>query len=73
MHVTYDSRADAIYIRLKEGDFSLNREVVPGVVFDLGPDDDLLGIEILDASLRLKIDVSNVTVEMPLDVRAAND
>jgi uncharacterized protein YuzE len=72
MHITYDTKADALYIRLKEGEFEKNREVEPGVVLDLGPGDDLLGIEILDASTRLDMsDISNVSIEMPLDVTRA--
>jgi len=72
MRITYDTKADAIYIRLKEGEFARNREVELGVVLDIGPDDELLGIEILDASTRVSIsDIANVSIEMPLDVTRA--
>lgn len=72
MHITYDSKADALYIRLKEGTFSKNKEVEPGIVLDLGPNDQLLGIEILDASEKLNMsDISNVSIEMPLDITRA--
>lgn len=72
MHITYDAKADAIYIRLREGDFGKNREVEPGVVLDIGPNDELLGIEILSASKRVSMsDIANVSIEMPLDVTRA--
>lgn len=72
MHITYDSKADALYIKLKEGQFKRNREVEPGIVLDFGPNDQLLGIEILDASEKLNIsDISKVSIEMPLDVTRA--
>lgn len=72
MRITYDTKADAIYIRLKEGEFARNREVEPGVVLDIGPSDELLGIEILDASTRINMsDIANVSIEMPLDVTRA--
>lgn len=72
MRITYDTKADAIYIRLKEGKFARNREVELGVVLDIGPDNELLGIEILDASTRINMsDIANVSIEMPLDVTRA--
>ena len=72
MHITYDTKADAIYIRLGEGDFARNREVEPGVVLDMGPNEELLGIEILDASTRVNMsDIANISIEMPLDITRA--
>ena len=72
MRITYDTRADAIYIKLKEGTFARNREVEPGVVFDIGPNDELLGIEILDASTKINMsDIANVSIEMPLYITRA--
>ena len=72
MHITYDSKADALYIRLKEGTFCKNKEVEPGIVLDLGANDQLLGIEILDASEKLNMsDISKVSIEMPLDITRA--
>lgn len=72
MHISYDTKADALYIKLKDGEFKRNREVEPGIVLDLGPDDQLLGIEILDASEKLNLsDISKVSIEMPLDITRA--
>lgn len=36
MRITYDTKADALYIGLKEGEFVRNKEVEPGVVLDTG-------------------------------------
>ena len=72
MHITYDTKADALYIRLKDGEFQKNREVEPGIVLDIGKNDELLGIEILDASTKLDMsDITKVSIEMPLDVTRA--
>ena len=72
MHITYDTKADALYIRLKDGEFQKNREVEPGIVLDIGKNDELLGIEILDASTKLEMsDITKVSIEMPLDVTRA--
>ena len=72
MRITYDTKADALYINLHEGVFARNREVEPGVVLDIGSNDELLGIEILDASTRLDMaDISKVSIEMPLNIERA--
>lgn len=72
MRITYDTKADALYISLHEGVFHRNREVEQGVVLDLGPNDELLGIEILNAATRLDLsDIAKVSIEMPLNLTEA--
>ncbi len=50
MKITYDKKADALYMYLEKGKFSSNKEVEEGVVLDIGTRGELLGVEILDAS-----------------------
>ena len=50
MKITYDSEVDALYIRLLEGEYEcrtlrLNEEIA----LNIGPGEELVGIEILDA------------------------
>ncbi len=50
MKISYDPEVDALYIRLVEGDFEcrtlrLNEEIA----LNIGPDETLVGIEIVDA------------------------
>ena len=50
MRISYDAKVDALYIRLIEGDYEcrtlrLNEEIA----LNIGPDETLVGIEILDA------------------------
>ena len=50
MRISYDSEVDALYIRLIEGEYEcrtlrLNEEIA----LNIGPDEILVGIEILDA------------------------
>ena len=72
MRITYDSKADALYIGLQDGDFAKNREVEPGVVLDIGKNDELLGIEILNAGTRFNLsDIAKVSIEMPLNLTEA--
>ena len=68
MKITYDTQADALYIQLQEGKFAENREVLEGVILDLGEGGVLLGIEILEASSRFaRSDLARVEVLMPLE------
>ena len=56
------------YIKLKEGEFKENKEVQEGVILDIGTHDELLGIEILEASTRLDVerDLAQVTSQTPI-------
>jgi len=52
MKIEYDPKADAMYIRLIAGTVVDSDEVRPGVVFDFDAAGRVLGIEMLDVSLR---------------------
>jgi uncharacterized protein YuzE len=52
MKVEYDPKADSMYIRLIAGTVVDSDEVRPGVVFDFDAQGRVLGIEMLDVSLR---------------------
>jgi uncharacterized protein YuzE len=71
MRITYDTRADAMYIQLREGEFARNKEVEEGVILDLGTEGELLGIELLEASSRVAwSEIAKVVIEMPLHLAA---
>ncbi len=52
MRVTYDERADALYIAFGEGPATVE-ELAEGIALDWDGEGKLLGIEILDASKRV--------------------
>jgi len=52
MKIEYDPKADAMYIRLKAGTVAESDEVRPGVVLDFDAEGKVLGIEMLDVSLK---------------------
>jgi uncharacterized protein YuzE len=54
MKTSYDKEADVLYLYFQEGTFSNTKEVDDGIVLDLGKGNKILGIEILDASKRIK-------------------
>lgn len=67
MKISYDQKADALYIQLREGVFVENKEVSEGLVLDLGEKNTILGIEILDARRKITPDsISHVDVQVPI-------
>lgn len=46
----YDKKADALYIHLKDGEEEGFEEIMPGINVELNGDDEIIGIEILNAS-----------------------
>jgi len=73
MQITYDTKADAMYIKFRDGEFVANREVEEGIIIDMGKGDVLLGIEILEASTRFRPeDLAKVEIQMPLHLAASS-
>ncbi|MHB8654273.1 MAG: DUF2283 domain-containing protein [Terriglobia bacterium] len=59
MQILYNSKTDLLYLRLDDRKQPLtNNRVSDDVVLDIGEDQRIVGIEILDASHRL--DLSNL-------------
>lgn len=57
MNIIYNDKADLLYIRLddKKQDI-INRRVSEDIVLDIGEDDKIVGIEILDASKHVSLE-----------------
>ncbi len=54
MKVTYDRRTDTLNVSLRPGvGIAESHEARPGVILDYGEDDELVSLEILDASRRV--------------------
>jgi len=71
MQITYDTKADAMYIQFQEGEFAANKEIEEGIILDLGKGGALLGIEVLEASKRFPLkDLARVDIRMPLNLPA---
>ena len=57
MNITYDDREDLLYIRLDDRRQQVaNKRVTEDIVLDLGDNDRIVGIEILDASEHVNLD-----------------
>jgi uncharacterized protein YuzE len=48
----YDRDVDAAYLRLRRGKVVESEEVEPGLIVDLGADDQVMGVEILRFARR---------------------
>ena len=57
MTVHYDSKTDLLYLRLElKKQQVTNKRVMDDVVLDLGEDDKIVGIEIMDASKHVNLE-----------------
>ncbi|MDL1959088.1 MAG: DUF2283 domain-containing protein [Deltaproteobacteria bacterium] len=78
MKISYDSETDALYIRLVEGERQCRTvRLSEEVALNIGPDERLVGIEILDAREVLgSVDIPRVVLENVLleqaDARVSN-
>ena len=58
MNIYYNDKTDLLYIRLDEKKQEvINRKISDGVVLDLGKGDKIVGIEILDASKSVDLEI----------------
>ena len=57
MQILYDSKTDLVYLRLDDRKQEVrNKRVTEDIVLDLGEDDRIISIEILDASKHLNLE-----------------
>lgn len=53
MRIDFDPEHDTLYVRFRETPKTEeSEEVEPGVIVDYGPDGEVVGLEVLDASTR---------------------
>ncbi len=56
MQILYNDKADLLYIRLDDQKQAVvNKRLTDDIVLDMGEDDRIVGIEILDASKHLNL------------------
>jgi len=57
MHILYDDKSDLLYLRLDDKKQEIiNRRVSEDIVLDMGKGEQIVGIEILDASKHILLD-----------------
>ena len=56
MTIQYDSETDLLYIRLDQKEHQvINKRVTDDIVLDMGANDQIIGIEILEASKKVQL------------------
>ena len=67
MEITFDKKADALYIKFSEGKFSKNKKIDEDTIIDLDAKGNILGIEMLNVSKKISIkELEEVYVREPL-------
>ena len=57
MNIQYNDKTDLLYIRLDDRKQNvINKRISEEIVLDIGEDDKIVGIEILDASKQLRLE-----------------
>ncbi len=57
MNIAYNDKTDLLYIRLDDSKQAIiNKRVAEDIVLDVGENDKIIGIEIMDASRHVSLD-----------------
>ncbi len=67
MKISYDPKADALYIQFQEGKVGKTKKVKEGILIDLDSSGKIFGIEILGLSERMSIkELGQISFDLPL-------
>ncbi len=65
MKISYDPQVDAAYIRFVDGPVECQAlEISEDIILNFGPRQELVGLEILDASSKLHLDPQSPKIEL---------
>jgi len=68
MDISFDKKADALYIEFRKGKFGSNKKIDQDTVIDLDEKGKLLGIEFLSASKRIPLKgLQNINIKVPIE------
>jgi len=71
MQITFDEQADALYIQFQpsKGKVKETLKLRDGILVDIGRNNKIFGLEILDASQRIPLEqISHVGIDLPIHV-----
>ena len=67
MNISFDEKADALYIQFQEGSVARTRKIQDGILIDIDDAGRLFGIEILDVTERVPAEaLGMVRTELPI-------
>ena len=68
MIINFDKKADALYVQFSKGRFHSNKTLDDDTVIDLDKKGQILGIEFLSVSKRLKVkDLGDIQIKVPIE------
>ncbi|OGC07092.1 hypothetical protein A2230_07030 [candidate division WOR-1 bacterium RIFOXYA2_FULL_36_21] len=68
MNISYDKQADAMYIRFQEDKVEKTIKIQEGIIIDINSNGNLLGIELLDVSLKMPLEsLSHIGFDFPIE------
>ena len=68
MEISYDKKADAVYVEFRKGEFAKNKKIDDLTILDLDSEGNILGLELLDASKRIPAEsLSEVNVKLAIN------
>lgn len=67
MKITYDAKADALYIKFQEGKVGKTKKIEEGILIDLDQEGHIYGIEIVGVSERMPLaELGRISLELPV-------
>ncbi len=67
MKISYDPKADALYIKFQEGSVARTRKIEDGLLVDMDDNGRLFGIEIIGMKGRIPIpELGRIILDLPL-------
>ena len=74
MKISYDKLTDAMYVSLKKGRYSHSKKVTDSILVDLSKKNEVIGLEILDASKNVgKVKSGKIEVDyLPKSIISAS-
>lgn len=68
MKVHYDPKQDVMYIEFSDKNVVDTIEVENGILIDYGENKEIVGIEIIDVSRKLKTNLHEITIRLELQL-----
>jgi len=70
MIISFDKKADALYIQFQEGTAARTRKIQDGIMVDIDDTGRLFGIEVLDVSDRIPVEaLYTIDTDIPITPR----
>lgn len=67
MKITYDPKADALYIQFQDGSVGKTKKIDDGILIDVDKEGRLFGLEIIGVSERMPVEaLGHINLDLPI-------